>query len=73
MKRIKQSSSKLKLGKEVVGSLTKNEQSTLLGGKAAATTSYNQCSGFLCCNPTGSDTMFSKVFKCLEEGVADPE
>jgi len=69
MKRTKQNG-KLKLGKEVVGSLTKNEQSALLGGKAAITTSFMQCSGFTCCMPSRYCSIGGR---CLEEGVESPE
>ncbi|WP_118951867.1 hypothetical protein [Taibaiella helva] len=69
MKRTKQNS-KLKLGKEVVSNLTKNEQNTLLGGEAAVTTSFLQCSGLTCCMPS---RYCSVVGKCLEEGLESPE
>ncbi|WP_157977098.1 class I lanthipeptide [Taibaiella helva] len=72
MKRTKQNS-KLKLGKEVVSSLTRNEQRSLQGGEPQWTTSFGDCSGFLCCNPTGLTKTYSQVFKCLEEEGLAPQ
>ncbi|WP_118975179.1 hypothetical protein [Taibaiella koreensis] len=70
MKRAKQNN-KLKLGKDVVGSLTRNEQNILLAGKAALlTTSFMQCSGLTCCQPTRYCSIGGR---CLEEGVENPE
>lgn len=68
MKRTKQNS-KLKLGKEVVGSLTKNEQNMLQGGKLI-TTSFMQCSGFTCCMPSRYCSIGNK---CMEEGLDNVE
>lgn len=43
---------KLELKKKVISVLTNSEQRSINGGKAAAgTTSYTNCSGFLCCSP----------------------
>lgn len=67
MKRTKHNN-KLKLGKEVVSSLTRNEQNSLLGGEAAFTTSYVQCSGFACCRPKPSRVLECITKPNLEEG-----
>jgi len=45
--------SKLSLKKKVVSVLTKEEQASIKGG--AGTTSYSNCTGFLCCNPQGCE------------------
>ncbi|WP_118975178.1 hypothetical protein [Taibaiella koreensis] len=72
MKRTKQNG-KLKLGKDVVSSLTKAEQNNLLGGEPQWTTSFGNCSGFLCCNPTGLTKTYSQVFKCLPQEPQEPQ
>ena len=42
---------KLELNKKVVAVLTDKEKQSIVGGKEmAGTTSYSNCSGFLCCS-----------------------
>lgn len=41
---------KLELNKKVVAVLTDKEKESIKGGLAAGTTSYSNCSGFLCCS-----------------------
>lgn len=51
MKKITQATGKLQFRKQAIANLSKAEQTQVNGGKAAFTTSFGNCSGFLCCNP----------------------
>lgn len=42
-------SAKLQLKKQAIANLSKNEMTAVAGGKPQFTTSYGNCSGFLCC------------------------
>jgi hypothetical protein len=44
---------KLNLKKKVITVLTDQEKQSIDGGGVAATTSYSNCSGFLCCDDHG--------------------
>jgi hypothetical protein len=61
---------KLNLKKKVITVLTDKEKQSINGG---GTTSYSECSGFLCCSPqpcvpasegTGSTCLMSQAPKC---------
>ncbi len=54
MKKINQNQGKLQFRKQAIANLTKSETENVQGGKAAFTTSFGNCSGFLCCSPTKS-------------------
>lgn len=53
---------KLELKKKTISILSDDHLKVLNGGDAApVTTSFGQCTGFLCCDPTGGSTITSIV------------
>lgn len=54
MKKITQPANKLQFKKQAIANLSRTEQSNVNGGKAAVTTSFGNCTGFLCCSPSKS-------------------
>lgn len=55
MKKVNQTNqSKLQFRKQAIANLSKPEMSNVQGGQAAVTTSFGNCTGFLCCNKTQS-------------------
>lgn len=56
MKKVNNGNAKLQFKKQAIANLSKTEMNQVEGGKenaAAFTTSYGNCSGFLCCHPDG--------------------
>jgi hypothetical protein len=55
MKKVNQTNqSKLQFRKQAIANLSKPEMNNVQGGQAAVTTSFGNCTGFLCCNKTQS-------------------
>ena len=61
-----QNKTPLSLKKQAVSKLTNAQQANLQAGNAA-TTSFIQCSGFSCCDPTESVTIITQIFNCLPQ------
>lgn len=47
---------KLNLNKTVISQLSGEEQMNVRGGQNEVTTSFGQCTGFLCCEPISDDS-----------------
>lgn len=54
MKKITQAANKLQFKKQAIANLSRTDLAQVNGGKAAVTTSFGNCTGFLCCSPTKS-------------------
>ncbi len=72
MKKTNQNQGKLQFRKQAIANLTKSETENVQGGKAAFTTSFGNCSGFLCCSPTKSTVLIDDIIptiKCLTDNT----
>lgn len=66
MKKVNQNNSKLQFRKQAIANLSKSESENVQGGKPAWTTSFGNCSGFLCCSPTKSTVLIDDFFPTLK-------
>lgn len=64
MKKVNQTTqSKLQFKKEAIANLSKPEMSNVQGGQAAVTTSFGNCTGFLCCDKNQSIEITLDIIK----------
>ena len=72
MKKVNQAAnSKLQFRKEALVNLNRSEMDHVQGGEAAWTTSFGNCSGFLCCSPTKSKVLIKDILDKIGDGNND--